>query len=438
MNENQKNANRFMTTGQYLSKNIAPDGHTVESYTLDLTPKSPTATECENIAQQLQRANVETDFDSENSVRLTLKQINKNLDPILKRNHIVKREPGIGCIVKIYSTILNQIEYRMRQFPMFDMEKNGRIINIFNLKVDLPVATRYLENQFGIKRVGNIGVQFRILGVDNVLESEHIERFHITFAKTYNAGKPREILLPRPHSDLQSFRIWGKSKEDIDPKAQILYDYLSFIYGSRNIETTFLYDFSMPYEATALDFSEQDWACVCQELRQLDFDASAGYTSDSNGRFIYFSFATKAELKSKMEAIAKIRKIDIAKSPLDEDFKFKVKIVACESERYNSWMRKRISELNGKEFICYGANGEKLTVGRLNSADSTPQNLSFLLPYKSRANQDKVKKLMDYISGNPIKEITINNGPAILSINNDDNDKGWLSTIWNMVKESFN
>lgn len=433
-NDNKNTEYKFRTTGQYLCKNTASDGVSVESYTLDVILENIVTAECGRIAEQLHRAKVSTDFDSENSVRLTYKQIIKKLDPVLAHNQIARREPLIGCIVKIYSTVLNQIERKMRKFRMFDMEKNGRTINIFNLRVDPHTATRFLEEQFGIKRAGNIGVQFKITCVENILESEHIERFHITFAKTYNNSKPREILLPRPHSDLRSFRIWGKTQEDIDPKAQILYDYLSFIYGACNIETTFLYDFTTPYEATNLDFSDNEWAEINDEISRLDINASAGYNNDGNGRFIFFEFQNENELKAKMEAISQLDKIEIAKSPLDEDFKFKVKIVSKNPDRQDAKMRKIADGLDGREFICHTAEGEPIALGRLNSADCNSHTMSFVLPYKSKANQENAQKLMDYISGNTITEIMENTGEPILS----DNDDGWLSSIWSKVKGSFN
>jgi len=281
--------------------------------------------ECERLAQELESRGVPTDFDAEHSVRLTYQQITDVLDPLLAQTSHVRRNEKIGCIVKISSSIAARIHQRMGDWRMFDMEKVGRTLNIYNLDCHPNEAQDFLGYEFGIERAGNFGVIFRILNVDNVMESEHVRRFNISFAKTYDADKPREMLLPRPHNDMKSFRIWGKRKQDIDPKAQVLYDYLSFIYGSNNIATTFIYDYMLPYEAANLDFSDQEWQNLAIALMRLDFGASAGYNHD--GSFLFIEFETLNELRHKLEVLQEMEIFEVAKSPLDEDFKFKVKIV---------------------------------------------------------------------------------------------------------------
>ena len=141
--DNMTSAAKVVECTDYnIHKNKSLDG-----YTLVVTIKDDVTKACEILKDELLREDVVTDFDKENSVRLTFSEIINNLGPAIEQLEglSVTRSPQLCCILKLYPYICNRIRTFMGRRKMFDCEQSDRTVSITNLTASPEEATTFLD-----------------------------------------------------------------------------------------------------------------------------------------------------------------------------------------------------------------------------------------------------------------------------------------------------
>lgn len=391
----------FECTNFTLTKNKATGG-----YSLVINVKDDVKKACEFLAEELEREDIATDFDSGNSVRLTFSDIINNLDPAIELldETGVTRSPELGCILKIYPYICNRIRTFMGKDKMFDCEQTDRIVTITNLTVPPEEATSFLEENFGLVRQEKEGVQIKINGIRDITKTEQCKTYNLTFGKTYNLNTPKELLLPQPHSDMRSFRFYDTDHEKICHKTKSMYEILQAIFGEENLSLSTIYTFHHTMQTNSDGFSVKEINLIKSELLRLGFPT----VFVPSRSIISFDFSTWDELESKYEKIMSLKMFTTTKSPLSRNFKFKVKMVqpAEKTTQYKCRMHEKLTKYDGRLFACKDEDDNYIPIGRLIAKESTPRQIFFDIPRSTnKAQEDDIQLLLDYLAHNKISEV---------------------------------
>ena len=129
----------------------------------------------------------------------------------------------------------------------------------------------------------------------------------------------------------------------------------------------------------------------------LDFDITYGEGS-GNTRTLYFEFETLEELETMYQSISDTNKFCVIKSPLDSDFKFKVKTNLLAQKSQKEIFRENLRKLNGVDFSVKVGDYEYVTIGKLVEKDSTMYNPQIQISAESETKRsifrekDKTKR----------------------------------------------
>ena len=155
-------------------------------------------------------------------------------------------------------------------------------------------------------------------------------------------------------------------------------------------------------------FSTENWNDIYRDLYALDFDITygegTGYT-----RTLYFDFESIEELETMYNSISNINKFCVIKSPLDSDFKFKVKTNLLAQKSQKEIFRENLRKLNGVDFSVKVGNYEYVTIGKLVERDSTMSQLVFRLPCYYDSDKKVAANFLKFINKRPeIREVQAN------------------------------
>jgi hypothetical protein len=144
-------------------------------------------------------------------------------------------------------------------------------------------------------------------------------------------------------------------------------------------------------------FSTENWNDIYRDLYALDFDKTygegTGYT-----RTLYFDFESIEELETMYNSISNTNKFCVIKSPLDSDFKFKVKTNLLAQKSQKEIFRENLRKLNGVDFSVKVGNYEYVTIGKLVERDSTMSQLVFRLPCYYDSDKNVAANFLKFIN----------------------------------------
>lgn len=356
--------------------------------------------------------NVETDFDSEGVAFLTWDNITRALDPVIRKNfpEQYEREQKVGCILSV-RPYWKAEKIQESHGHLASFEQHGIVIQANDVKV--PVS-RLVEEMASIGYIPqNVGMEYTVDGVDNLFHSEHVDRFSITFGNRFVKDKgEKEMLLPEPVDGGTKYRIERGWSEDYQAGFMFLTQALRHIYGEENVHQTVYFKFKPEERIDYVPgFTDEQWMDIRKDIYAFDWEPTYGDADD--GKTIYFEFENREELERKFADLSTINKFVIKKSPLDEDFGFKVTTHLTAKKTAQQEFRENLDRLNGADFVYEfvhvnedtgKSKKEFIPIGKLNSYESSMDKLVFNIPNMFKDDQKQAEIFLKFIQKHPRME----------------------------------
>ena len=388
------------------------DGKTMKQIRFKVELNANKRTEYSDFEDELKnQLNIEANFDGDGCVQLTYDEINRGLDSIIRKkfSSLLEREKKIGCILSIRP--FNLEERITRKYPdhKFRVEQNGRVLFISGIGSDINDFSKLLAKDFNLIHTNRDCLEIHIKNVDNLFTSEHVDKYKISFGRVADKDfDQQELILPEPVNQT-TFRIHIDSSKEINEQHAMLQNMLACIYGEENISRRILYAFSSEDNNIFNNtFSTENWNDIYRDLYALDFDITYGEGSGYT-RTLYFDFETLEELETMYKSISDTNKFCVIKSPLDSDFKFKVKTNLLAQKSQKEIFRENLKKLNGVDFSVKVGAHEYIPIGKLVERDSTMSQLVFKLPCYYDSDKKIAASFLKFIDKRPeIREISAN------------------------------
>lgn len=385
------------------------DGKTMKQIRFKVELNANKRTEYSDFEDELKnQLSIEANFDGDGCVQLTYDEISRGLDSIIRKkfSSLLEREKKIGCILSIRP--FNLEERITRKYPdhKFRVEQNGRVLFISGIGSDINDFSKLLAKDFNLIHTNRDCLEIHIKNVDNLFTSEHVDKYKISFGRVADKDfDQQELILPEPVNQT-TFRIHIDSSKEINEQHAMLQNMLACIYGEENISKRILYAFSSEDNNIFNNtFSTENWNDIYRDLYALDFDITYGEGSGYT-RTLYFDFETLEELETMYKSISDINKFCVIKSPLDSDFKFKVKTNLLAQKSQKEIFRENLKKLNGVDFKV---GDHDITIGKLVERDSTMSQLVFKLPCYYDSDKKIAASFLKFIDKRPeIREISAN------------------------------
>lgn len=395
----------------------------VTRYTLKFDLANEILPEYKQLEAKLKELGVNEKFDSEGNVFLTREQI-ALLDTVIKREFPDKleRSQTISVILKLRPLTLAQKIQKEIGITVSQNHHNKQLFIDCKANEGLNQVLRNRGFEFKQFRC-----EFTIINHGNIIENDPLNnKYSITFGKQFiKPYHERELLLPYPENNTFIYHSSDYFK------LYVSYQNLIRIYGRKNIEIKFqsVYEAINPKEVYFFDkeFTEDFWIDLKRKLYVHNLEDAINSFSQS----LYLEYNSEEELQTQLNLIEDLQICDIAYSPNQPDFRFKIKtnVIAKKSEK--ELFLEKIKLLRGSEFVVEVATevskrNELIYLGKLNGNESDIQKLVLNIPLtfdfkQKKYNADvKTKAGLEYLKSNPtIKEIRAN-------LTGDATKIGWL------------
>jgi superfamily I DNA and/or RNA helicase len=425
----------FSCTGKYNLAEQKNNKDEVSRYKFKVDLVADKNDEYRIFEEELKTLDIEETFDSEGTVFLTMDEIFRGLDSIItkKFSEVFERGQKIGCILKIRPfSIVQKIQSQLPQ-TIITRNKDHNELWIKNINSDFHTTNSALS-EFGFIWSYVVAVDFKITNVENLYHSSLNEKFSITFGrgKFLKKENEREIQLPEPINE-NTIRII-KPCETLEIDVLLFYRSLCRIYGKENIDFSYSYIYK-PYGKERIKFFEpvfstDYWTDIKRELYLLDF----GVTISELDQTLYFDFSDRDDLAAKYEALKRLHKFDITKSPLDDDFRFKVKTNLIAKKTAKQIFQEKIEKLRSVEFVFDKTKKDDkrrdtIFIGKLSANESTINQLVFNIPNIYKDEKKLAKQFLNFIENKPeIKAVQAN-------LRGDEAKTKWLREAMDKLKE---
>ncbi|MCB0744803.1 MAG: hypothetical protein KDC67_12920, partial [Ignavibacteriae bacterium] len=251
--------------------------------------------------------NLNERINPDGSQFLRFKDISDVLDRVIQKDftNILERNNQIGCVLKITPfSISNKISATFNN--RFLISNNSDTLNVYinNLSQNREVIDKMFLEEFYLN---NYGAEFEINWPKNIKLDNQIKLTNNQLGK------------------LNQNTFYYSSKDLTTLKSR--YDALCKIFNKKNVKSKVYLNFRpstlkklQPFNSSK--FSGEFWTKIKRECYSLDFETNISESQKT----IAFDFTNFKELKDRYSKIKELRSFHIIKSPLDDDFKFKVKI----------------------------------------------------------------------------------------------------------------
>lgn len=357
--------------------------------------------------------NLNERINPDGSLFLRFKDISDVLDRVIQKDftNILERNNQIACVLKITPfSISNKISKAFNN--RFIVSNNSDTISVYitNFSQKREVVDKMFLEQFYFK---SYGAEFEIdwhcnIKLDKNLNiGDHLLRRlrHNVFSRKHN-----EIdSLKKMHQELVT--IFGKEK--VKSKVYIQFDQSRVNEQVRFENSTFKNTF---------------WTEIKREFYSFDFDTNVSESQQT----IAFEFIDYSDLKLKYDKIKSLNRFNIMLSPLNDDFKFKVKIDIIAKKSKKEEFLDKTKHLAGSEFYIdkgdnFEYNKRQVVIGNLNGRNSDFNYYVFNLPYKWSDDKRQTDKFFKFIEEEPkIKFVTPN-------LRGDQAKISWLNEAMNKI-----
>lgn len=391
----------------------------VTRYTIKFDLANEVLPEYKQLEAKLKELGVDVKFDSEGNVFMTREQISL-LDSVIQREFSGKleRSQRISVILKLRPLTLAQKIQKEISIPVSQNHHNKQLFIDCKANDNLNHALRNRGFEFKQFRC-----DFKIINHGNIIENDSINSKHsITFGKRFvKPESEKELLLPFPENN--TFTYYNSDYFNL----QLSYKFLIRIYGIENIETKLqsIYETIPPNVVQFFDkdFTEDFWVELKRKLYIHNLDDAINSFSQS----LYLEFNNEEELQTQLKLIEDLQVCDIAYSPNQPDFKFKIKTNVIAKKTEKELFLEKIKLLRGAEFVVeFAKEGSKrkelIYLGKLNGNESDIQKLVLNIPNIFPDDKKKAKEVLKFLNAEKkpiIKEIRAN-------LTGDATKIGWL------------
>ena len=379
-------------------------------YKIEINLRSEKADEYRQLEETLSdKLHIETHIDASGSCFMTLDDIYRGLDPVIKKYYqdSIVREKKINCILAIRPYLTSEtLQNKYSRYMDIGLNPvNTFVLEVSNFKVPISQAEDILKNE-GYYMSG-CGVHFEIVDFDDILSESILEKYHITIQedkyKPSKAWDKQEIVLPEPTGN--TFSLDFNNETDPSIRSEMMYQTLCFIYGKEHVKRNNYYKFSSvdKDKKFSSSFEHDEWTEICKDLFAFEDWLTIGESND--GKTIHFDFETKEEFVEKYELIEKSKSFAIKKSPLDPDFKFKVNTAIISEKSLKQLFDEKLEKLSGAEFVAEQTDHDGRTeyqfIGKLISSESNASKLVLIIPNYFNEDKARAKQLIKFWKKNP-------------------------------------
>lgn len=424
----------FSCTGKYNLTEQKNNKDEVSRYKFKVDLVADKNDEYRIFEEELKTLDIEETFDSEGTVFLAMDEIFRGLDSIItkKFSEIFEREQKIGCILKIRPFSMAQRIQSLLPQVTVTKDKEHRELWISNLS-DFLKSVNPVLSDFGFEWT-DVAVDFKITNIENLYHTPLNEKYSLTFGRKFQKKiTEKEVLLPEPITD-NTIRIVKPVSKYLIEGVLLFYQSLCRIYGKENIKLSQSYIYK-PIDKEKIKFFESDfstdyWTDIKRELYLLDFDVTISELDQT----LYFDFSDRDDLTAKYEALKQLHKFDITKSPLDDDFRFKVRTNLIAKKTAKQIFQEKIEKLRGVEFVFDKTKKEDkrrdtVFIGKLSANESSINQLVFNIPNIYKDEKKLAKQFLNFIENKPeIKAVQAN-------LRGDEAKTKWLREAMDKLKE---
>ncbi|MFD2540748.1 AAA domain-containing protein [Lacinutrix gracilariae] len=357
--------------------------------------------------------NLNERINPDGSLFLRFKDINDVLDRVIQKDFttILERNKQIGCVIKISPfSISNKISETFNN--RFIVSNNSDTINVYinNLSQKREVIDKMFLEEFYLN---NYGAEFEINWPKNIKLDNQIK------LTNNQLGKLNQNTFYYSSKDLTTLKI--------------RYDELCKIFNKKNVKSKVYLNFRTStlkklQTFNSSKFSGEFWTKIKRECYSLDFDTNISESQKT----IAFDFTNFKELNERFYKVKNLGNFHIVKSPLDDNFKFKVKIDIIAKKSKKEEFLDKTKQISGSEFTI--DKGEKfdykerfVAIGNLNGKYSDYNNYIFNLPYHGPNDKAQTKRFLKFIEEEPkIKFVTPN-------LRGDKAKISWLNEAMNKI-----
>lgn len=445
----------FPCTGNYEISEIKNNKGEISRFKFKVELIVDSNDEYRMFEDELKKLDVEEKFNTDGTIFLKLDDIFRGLDSIIRKKftEVFEREKNIGCILKIRPLSIVQKVQSEIPYGKVSKDNDNRQLLISNLTVR-PIVIDPILRKNGF-RLSKLSVDFKVKNIKNLYHSELNNRYSITFGKKFQKkDNEKEMLFPEPVNE-NTFRIIKPINEIIDsdlstaindptkpfkPKESIedigiFRLTLNRIYGKDNVEMNNIVYIYEPIDKERVKFFEQSfssefWKDLKRELYLIGFDVSINEFDNT----LYFEFNDRDDLIEKYTCLKELNKFEILKSPLDEDFKFKVKTNLIVKKTAKQIFQERLEKLRGVEFVYNKAKKDEkwpdfVFIGKLSAQESSINQLVFNIPFHYPDEKKRAKDFLNFIEKRPeIKSVQAN-------LKGDEAKIKWLREAMEKLKE---
>ncbi len=339
-------------------------------------------------------------FNVDGNIELNYDDIANKLDILIQQEYqeIIERENRLSCILLI------------RPFSSLQQLKN----DLISLNWNVNIQGQYNSDElfaFSFSKIEDEGNGEKIQS--NLSEirfpKEIVEKYAL-----YRKGIISKLRLidNKDNDTYKEIRfdfkrpVWGENlerkkneiKQNLIQKRQELFDKGN--YKSIKFQIGEIYSYVNKTKENN-SFTDIFWQDLKLELYKLDFKVEVG---DNNT--LYFEFTDRTDLLEKYEKLQAIGKFEIVKSPLDADFRFKVKTNLIAKKNQKQLFAEKISKLRSVDFVVEKEVKEKkyperIFIGKLNANESTQNQLVFSIPHFWKDDKKIAKDFLKFIENEP-------------------------------------
>lgn len=344
---------------------------------------------------------------------ITRRDIERRIPAAIRReNDAFILSPEKSCIIAIKPLPL--IERINRDYGDYAEFKEHGPTHIFayNLKISPEELAKKLK-MFGL-RLAKKHTTFTVRNVSDLMNCPQVKEFNINFtdSKKFLKGANKELALPMP-SDGNKISFENIYSNEGKDAIEFLEKALEFIFGKENIAKENAYRFTPENPDMEKGFTDTEWEDVRIDLMTATPSFEYNFSNkEGKSKTISFDFKTFEEMQRKYDVLASLKSFVIIKSPMDDDFGFKVTFSLAKTKTEDDIFREKIKKLAGVIFnpVIDGEVKYNLSCGTLVAKESDTTRLVFKLPYwkiNERNETDKFRKFYEE-NGSNIEAVKAN------------------------------
>lgn len=388
-----------LTTLPYKDANGKP----MTSYEVSIYIKETITSEYHPLETALMEYGITTPFNSDGTIMLTIEDLEKVLDPLIKSQFVetFERENNITAVI----TIQNRIDFEINRYlesigwnvkATIDKESNFLIFNSSSTKeIKLP---RELREKYKLERKGIIA----------------------TIRKRDNSGSLETETFNSPLREGAYGKVVDAAKSKLETDLSLKCEtYLKNGLGKANFSIGELYSYQTRNNFNENQFEESFELSLKRDL--IPYKDVIEFNSTRNS--ISFDFETREERESYTKFLKSLNKFHMVIAPSHPAFKFKVKTNFIAKKTQKQLFFDKLKKLRGAEFVA-DLNKKKdetddetpttrkrlerpVYLGKLNTKSSNLKKIVLYLPNNFPFDKIKAEEVLTFLKSKKGEKVSV-------------------------------